>query len=167
MRRLPLVLACLLGPVLAAANPPNEADFEACSRGESQREVQVEPVEFANLYQDDHSRSGYAVTYAIKSKKRIGFAVKGEQQGIFYEGRVYPIDHAETIDISPDEYREQLRHLGISFSQPADWYLVSHAGSRRYLCIALGQLSKKSPAMVYFLPLDKQHAVYFWVEKSP
>jgi hypothetical protein len=167
MRRLNFFLACLLFPVLAAANPPNQADFEACSQGESQREVQVKLVEFANLYQDDHNRSGYAVTYAIKNKKRIGFAVKGEQQGIFYEGSVYPIDHAETINITPDEYREQLRHSGISISQPADWYLVRHAGSRRYLCIALGQLSKKSPAMVYFLSLDKQHAVYFWVEKSP
>lgn len=162
-RCLSILLAGLA--VSAVAAPPSADDLAACQIGAAHGRTQLTEISFQTLTEEDDYWKGYTATTVIFNGKTLGYARKDQEQGIAFNGRVYPLRQAKLINLSREEFNDQLGRGIIGIIQAADWYWLK--GRHQFLCIATNQSMEMATPVLVLLSMDRPHQVYVAVGKSP
>ena len=156
-----ILLLCTFG---ALAAKPSAADIAACQNGKSQGGTTATEIPFQILTEEDDYWRGYtAITVEFKGKS-IGRAKKGDDQGIAYNRRVYPISQAQLLNMSRAEFDDQVEHGSIGIDQASDWYWLK--GRQQFVCIATNRSMEKAAPILFFLSTGKDKHVYVVVGKE-
>lgn len=142
----------------ALAAQPRSSDFAACQSGMSQAHTVVTEIPFQTLTEEDDYWKGYTATTVQFKGKSVGYARKGEAQGVAFNGRVYPIAQAEVVNMPQAEFDDQLRRGSIGVIQPADWYWLK--GTQQYVCIATNRSMEKGTPALFLLSTGKNKHLY-------
>lgn len=136
------------------ANTLPESVQHACATGESQDGVQINPVPFQDVTEDDAYAGKYKATYSTFNKIRIGHATKNEKTSVIYGTRLYPVSKATLLNTDPIEYQSMLAHGDLDLAQAADWSLLTTNKKDQYLCIALNKSMEQTTPLAYLLSLS-------------
>lgn len=150
MKRL-LTFALMLVPLFSTAAPPSKAAFSACQNGASSGVVKVEPMPFNSISEDDEYWEGWTANTVDFKGRTVGYARKGDAEGIAYAGRVYPLNLARLINVSRAEYVDQVRRGSIGVAPPADWSWLTDKTGTRFVCVAINRSMDKGTPMAFFL----------------
>lgn len=155
-RCLSLVLAGLAFNAWAGA--PSADDLAACQAGASHGRTQVSEISFQAMSEVEGYWKGYTATTVMFKGKTVGYARKDHEQGIAFNGRVYPLKQAKLINLSRGEFSDQLGRGSIGIIQPADWYWLK--GRQQFLCIATNKSMEKAIPILVLLSMDRAKQVY-------
>lgn len=150
MKRL-LSFALMLVPLFSTAAPPSTAAFSACQNGASSGVVKVEPIPFNSITEDDEYWEGWTANTVDFKGRTVGYARKGDAEGIAYAGRVYPLNLARLINVSRAEYVDQVGRGSIGVAPPADWSWLTDKTGARFVCVAINRSMDKGTPMAFFL----------------
>lgn len=146
-----LASALILLPLFATAAQPSKSAFSACQTGASSGGAKVRSIPFNSITEDDEYWDGWTANTADFKGKTVGYARKGDAEGIAYAGRVYPLKLARLINVSRAEYADQLGRGSIGVGQPADWYWLIDKTGTRFVCVAINRAMDKGTPMAFFL----------------
>lgn len=142
----------------ALAHAPNTDDLAACQSGANHGNTLATEIPFQTLSEKSDSWNGYTVTTVTFKNKSVGYASKGREQGIAFNGRVYPIKDAKLINLSQEDFNAQLERDSIGILQPADWYWLT--GRQQFLCIATNKSMERATPILFLLSMDRFKRVY-------
>jgi len=142
----------------ALAAPPSASDIAACQGGKQHGLTTVTEIPFQALNADDDYWQGYAASTVAFKGKVIGYAQKGDDQGIAYNGRVYPIARAVAMNMPRADFDDQIKRGTVGVNQPSDWYWLK--GKQAFVCIATNKSMEKAAPVLFFLSTGKVKRVY-------
>lgn len=143
-------------PLSSQAVTLAESVRHVCATGESQEGVQINPVPFQDVTEDDSYAGKYKATYSMFNKTRVGYAKKEEKASIIYGIRLYPVSSATLLNTDPIEYQRMLAHGDLDLGQAADWSLLTTNQKEQYLCISLNKSMEQAAPLTYVLSLSSQ-----------
>lgn len=153
-----LTAALALSIFSAVAAPPNADDIAACLNGKSQRLTTVREIPFQSLSEEDDYWKGYTATTVNFKGNAIGYAKKGEAEGIVFKRRVYPIAQATPTNIPQAQFNDLVKRGSISVMQPSDWYWLK--GAQQFVCISTNKSMEKATPILFFLSTGKDKRIY-------
>jgi hypothetical protein len=153
-----LASALALSILSASAGQPNAIDIAACLSGKSQGLTTVTEIRFQDLNEEDDYWKGYTATTVVFRGKAVGYAKKGEAEGLAFNGRVYPIAQATPINIPRPQFNELVKHGSVGVSQASDWYWLK--GKQQFVCVATNRSMEKATPILFFLSTGKHKRVY-------
>lgn len=158
-----IVLAALA--INAWAAPPTQEELNACQAGASTGRTQVTEIPRQLLTEEEDYWRGYTATTSTFQGKTVGYARKANEEGLAFNGRVYPLKQAKLINLSREEFSDQLARGSISANQPADWYWLK--GRQQFMCIASNRSMTKATPILILLSAGKRKQVYVALGSAP
>lgn len=153
-----LTTALTLSVFSAMAARPNTDDIAACQKGKSHGLTTVTEIPFQELNEEDDYWNGYTATTVEFKGKSVGYAKKGEQEGIAFNRRVYPIAQANPTNMPRDQFNDLVKRGSIGVIQPSDWYWLK--GKQQFVCIVTNRSMTKAVPILFFLNTGKDKRVY-------
>lgn len=158
---LTLLLFCNLN-VYAA--PPSKSLLESCAQSKAEDGIVLDIIPFDTINETDNYWHGYTANYTEFRNKEIGYAKKGNLQGVSYDNQVYAISNAKILSITKTEYQNLLKKGLVDLNQPADWYWLTEKDKSNYICIVLNRSMEKATPLIYLLSIsEKPKRLYFYV----
>jgi hypothetical protein len=142
----------------AWAGVPTQDDLAACQAGTQRGRTHVTEIDRQVLSEEDDYWRGYSASTSIFRGRAVGHASKDQDEGIAFNGRVYPLKQAKLINLSREEFNDQLARGSISIQQPADWYWLK--GRQQFLCIATNKSMSKATPILILLSMDRVKRVF-------
>ncbi len=155
-RCLSLLLAGLASKAWAGA--PSADDLAACQAGAAHGRTQVTEISFQAMSEEENYGKGYTATTVTFKGKAVGYARNDHEQGIAFNGRVYPLRQTKLINLSRGEFNNQLGRGSIGIIQPSDWYWLK--GRQQFLCIATNKSMERAIPIMVLLSMDRAKKVY-------
>lgn len=158
-----LMLAALA--INAWAGVPTQKELAACQAGTSTAQTLVTEIPRQALTEEDDYWQGYTATTSVFKGKAVGYARKGSEEGVAFNGRVYPLRQAKLINLARGEFNDQLARGSISINQPADWYWLK--GRQQLLCIVTNKSMTKAMPILIVLSTGRHKQVYVARGRAP
>lgn len=159
-----IATALALSAFSAVAAKPTADDIAACLSGKSHGHTTATEIPFQDLNEEDDYWKGYAATTVDFRGNSVGYARKGERQGIAFNRRVYPIEQATLLNMPRAEFDDQVKRGNVGVDQPSDWYWLK--GKRQFVCVVTNRSMEKAKPILFFLSTGKSKHVYV-VEGKP
>lgn len=153
-----LTAALTLSIFSAIAARPNADDIAACLNGKSHGLTTVTEIPFQELNEEDGYWNGFTATTVEFKGKSVGYARKGEAEGIAFNRRVYPIAQATPTNIPRDQFNDLVKRGSIGVIQPSDWYWLK--GKQQFVCVVTNRSMTKAVPILFFLNTGKDKRVY-------
>jgi hypothetical protein len=151
-------VALILSGLSAMAARPNADDIAACQNGKSHGRITVTDIPFQDLNEEEDYCSGYTATTVDFKGKSVGYAKKGEAEGIAFNRRVYLIAQATPTNIPRDQFNDLVKRGSIGVIQPSDWYWLK--GKQQFVCVVTNRSMTKAAPILFFLNTGKDKRVY-------
>lgn len=160
-----LTAALTLSILSAIAGKPNADDIAACQNGKSHGLTTVTEIPFQELNEEDDYWKGYTATTVDFKGKSVGYAKKGEAEGLAYNGRVYLVTQATPMNIPRAQFNDLVQRGSIGVIQPSDWYWLK--GRQQFVCVVTNRSMTKAAPVLFFLNTGKDKRVYVVEGKPP
>jgi hypothetical protein len=167
MRKTILLTLLLFYNLSAFAGPPTKSLLDTCAHGKAAGGVRLDIIPFNTINETDNYWRGYTANYTEYRDKEIGYAKKGDLQGISYDNKVYALTDAKILNIAKADYLVLLKNGVVDLNQPVDWYWVTEKDQNSYICVALNRSMEKATPLIYLLSIsEKPKRLYFFVGDS-
>ncbi len=153
-----LTVALTLSVFSAIAARPNADDIAACQNGKSHGLTTVTEIPFQELSEEDDYWRGYTATTVEFKGKSIGYAKKGDAEGIAFNRRVYPIAQADPTNMPRSQFNDLVKRGSIGVIQPSDWYWLK--GKQQFVCVVTNRSMTKAVPILFLLNTGKDKRVY-------
>lgn len=142
----------------AIAGRPSADDVSACEKGKSHGHTTVTEIPLQELNEEDDYWKGYTATTVEFKGKSVGYARKGEAEGIAFNRRVYPIAQATPTNMPRDQFNDLVERGNIGVIQPSNWYWLK--GKQQFVCVVTNRSMTKAVPILFFLNTGKDKRVY-------
>jgi hypothetical protein len=164
MKKILLMSLLFSYSLVAIAAPPTKSLLDTCVSGKSQNEVHLDVIPFDTINETDNYWRNYTANYTEYRGKEIGYAKKGNLQGISYEKKVYAVSGVNILNTTKTEYLDLQKRGLVDLNQPADWYWLTEKDNGSYICVALNRSMEKATPLIYLLSIsEKPKRLYFYV----